>query len=51
MSLHYLSSDATKQAVLLQWSREEALSQIIQVEIIDSMSEPSDTPDYIKHWQ
>ena len=55
MSLHYLDSDPEEpmgSELLIQWSREEALSDIVQVEMASSQSGSAyaETFDYVKRW-
>lgn len=56
MSLHHIASDneaSMGDGLTIKWSREEALSDITQVEIISSSSDSSSmgqTFDYVKRW-
>jgi len=55
MSLHHIASDneaSMGDGLTIKWSREEALSDITQVEIISSTdsSSMSQTFDYVKRW-
>lgn len=50
MSLHFISQDPANEH-RIQWTREEGLSDIKQLEILSQDAQVGHALDYVKHWE